>query len=154
MDKTGSETSEGVARRSMLAAGVAATTAGMLAVSAVAQEKEDIDIERGSEKLMAGIGTGGHTFSVEELRQVIGVFRKHRVRVIDWCQYGQPAVDGACGTVVARPGVAGSVLSDLLTLNHATSWRTWVFPYGIPVLDRVVIRVQAGVMGGGVIVNG
>jgi hypothetical protein len=125
----------------------------MLVASAAAQEKEDADAERGSEKLLASLGTGGHTLSVEDLRQVIGVFRKHRVTVVDWCQYGQPAVDGACGTVVAKPGVAGSLLADLLALGHATSWRTWVFPYGIPVLDRVVIRLRGG-RSGGVIIDG
>lgn len=153
MSQTGSETSEAVARRSLLAAGVVATTAGVLAASAGAQEKEDADAERGSEKLLAGLGHGGHTLSIEDLRQVIGVFRKHRVSVVDWCQYGQPAVDGACGTIVARPGVAGSLLADLLALSRATSWRTWVFPYGIPVLDRVVIRLRGG-RAGGVIVEG
>ena len=152
MSETNSDASEAVARRSLLAVGMA-STAGMLARSATAQDKDDADAERGSEKLLASLGTAGHTLSIEDLRQVIGVFRKHRVTIIDWCQYGQPAVDGACGAVVAKPGVAGSLLADLLTLSHATSWRTWIFPYGIPVLDRVIINVRGG-RAGGVIIDG
>lgn len=143
---------EGAFTRRAVLAGTAVAAAGALTSGAAAQEIT-ADVQRGSERLLEQIGSGGHTFSADELRQVIGVFRKHNGRFIDWCQYGQPGIDGVCGRVIVGPKVAGQVLTDLLATRDIFRWRVGVFPKGIPALDHVLVRLQAG-REGGVIIDG
>jgi hypothetical protein len=99
---------------------------------------------RGSEKLLERLGGKGMTYSAETLGQVLAVAKKHEVQIKDWCQFGQPAVDGVCGTFDVRTDLAANVLTELLKLDSAIRLRFDVFPLGMPAIDFVRLRIGAG----------
>jgi len=149
-----SESAAGVSRRAVLA-GAAATTASAMAAGASVQEKPSDTAGRGSEQLLARLGSHGHTFSVEDLREVVTVLGKHQGRIIDWCQYGQPNPDGVCGTLVVAPRLAPAVITDLLNIKNLAVWRFGLFPKGTPIPDLLHIRITGGrSVEGGIIIHG
>lgn len=147
-------------KHSVLAAGVVAA-AGLAAASPseAGQQKQAVQKQlpqRGSEMLLQRLGSSGKTYSKKDLRQVLGVAKKYQVKLVNWCQFGQPAIDGVCGTFEARPELAGRILEDLLKLSSVLRFRICVFPLGIPAVDMVRLKFGAGRLGveGGVIVDG
>ncbi len=152
--KDGTEGSSGVSRRSVLA-GTAATTAVAMAAAVSGQDKPNESAGmRGSDKLLEKIGSQGHTFAPEEIREVVTLLSKTQGKIIDWCQYGQPSTDGVCGTVVVAPRLAPGVITELLKIRNLANWRFRVFPKGIPVFDEVHIQMMGGRVAGGVIIDG
>ena len=62
-------------------------------------------------------------------------------KVVDWCQYGQPAIDEVCGTIRVRPGRVGRLIDELLEL-HEVRINLDVFPLGKPGIDQVLVNVR------------
>jgi hypothetical protein len=134
----------GVRRRHFLAQALITSsvlTAAGMAAPGDSEAATAEDTVRGSEKLLQRLGGAGMTISKEELGKILDIAKKHKVKIPRWCQYGQPAVDGICGTFELG-GRVGNLIDDLLQLNVVQ--RVHVFPYGIPVPDVFRVDIQAG----------
>ena len=62
-------------------------------------------------------------------------------KIVDWCQYGQPAIDEFCGTIRVKPGRVGRLIDQLLDL-HEIRINLDVFPLGKPGIDQVLVNVR------------
>lgn len=82
------------------------------------------------------------TLSRKDLQSIINVARRRGVRVIDWEQYGQPAIDAVAGKYQVSASAANAVLRDLLRLDMRLHLD--VFPNGVPVVDHYTIGFETG----------
>src|SRR5262249_43053943 len=114
-----------------------------LAAGAETQKPEG----RGSDKMMQDLLGMKPVLDTAELRKLVAAVTRHG-KVIDWCQYGQPGIDGVCGNVLVGPKAAGGLMVDLFSLEHIRPHLD-VFPYGIPVIEQLLIRLRAGKVPGG-----
>jgi hypothetical protein len=161
----GEDALESSQRRALLSQ--AALAAGMLVAvglstsSAEAQAKSWADCENpnaGSEELLKALkGSNtfeGHKLSKDHVLELVSIIRKTNAKLVDWCQYGQPAVDGVCGAVHVMPDQLGGLIEALAGKPHLWRWGG-VFPLGIPFPDRYAFRFGIGaVPNGGVIIHG
>lgn len=98
---------------------------------------------RGSEKLIGERIGRSETISIEALRELVEVSRKHGVMILDWHQFGQPAIDGVLGTFQVSPEVAGNLLVDVLKLHPQLPLKWEVFPYGIINPDILLMNFRS-----------
>jgi hypothetical protein len=137
-------------RRSFLTAAVAAAaTARVVEGTAIAgAAPAPQEPTRGSEKWVQEHGP--MTFSTKDLGDIRALIGTHSAKLLDWCQYGQPAIDGICGTFeVPRLEAVGPLVTDLVRLHPRFRLGIDVFPYGIPVLDRIQVNFRGGLQRAG-----
>jgi hypothetical protein len=98
--------------------------------------------KRGSERILERLGKAD-TISDATLKGILEVARRHDVEILDWCQFGQPGIDGVCGRFQVAPKVAGAVVQDFLDL---AGWRCKidVFPVGITDPEAININLSGG----------
>ena len=95
---------------------------------------------RGSEQLLSRLADA-KILDQDSLAQLVGFTRKRGVRLVHWWIRGQPRPDWVEGAFLASPGSAPGLITDLLRFNRVR-FRLDVFPYGIPVPDEIMIKVQ------------
>jgi len=90
---------------------------------------------RGSSKLGA--------MSPEVLHKSISAARES-YKIERWWKYGQPAIDRITAVVnISDVASAGSVIGSIVNLHSAERQiGVVVFPYGIPVIDGVRVKVN------------
>ena len=100
------------------------------------------ETKSGSEKILARIGEPD-VISDDTLNSIIKVARRFDAEILDWCQYGQPGVDGVCGKFQVEPKSAGSLIQGWLDIP---GWRCRldVFPLGITDPTAINIDVTGG----------
>lgn len=96
----------------------------------------------GSAKILEELGQP-QLIPEEALKNVVAVARELDVQIVDWCQFGQPAVDGACGRFQVDPPIAGTLIQRLLEIPGMRC-KLDVLPNGIPVPDVISIDMTAG----------
>ncbi|MDP9120722.1 MAG: hypothetical protein M3O15_05035 [Acidobacteriota bacterium] len=106
-----------------------------------------MDQERGSEKLKRLHGQK-RQLDVAALSHLGEIVDREKIEIIDWWWFGQPAIDRILGTLRVSPGSAGAVI-DHLVKDEALRWSFEVFPYGIPSIDEVIIKIGHGPGGPG-----
>ena len=74
---------------------------------------------------------------------MVAVAREFDVQIVDWCQFGQPGIDGACGRFQVDLPLAGSVIQRLLEIPGMRC-KLDVFPLGTPFPDVISIDMTAG----------
>jgi hypothetical protein len=91
--------------------------------------------ERGSERLLRQ----SNLIEKEQLAKIVELSERYG-KILDWCWFGQPGIDGFCGTVRVDLDSAGRIVQELLTIDHP---RIIVkgFPHGIPVPDEVLLDI-------------
>ena len=121
--------------------------AGVVALGAsavLAQEKKDRPEKvRGSAKMVEELLGHRTVIDKDELRSLLTAIDQQGVRIVDWCQYGQPGIDGVCGKIEVAPKGAGDLVRDLFRFKRIRP-ELEVFPYGIPVIDRLLIELRIG----------
>lgn len=97
---------------------------------------------RGSARILERLGRSD-TISEETLKGIIDVARRHDVEILDWCQFGQPGIDGVCGRFQVEPKVAGQVVQGFLDV---AGWRCKidVFPLGITDPTAINVNITGG----------
>lgn len=94
--------------------------------------------ERGSEKLF----NKRNVFDKEQLLKVVEVSEAHG-RILDWCWYGQPGIDGFCARVRVDRGVAARLVKELLEIDEPRIIFKG-FPEGIPDPTDVLFELGTG----------
>ena len=81
--------------------------------------------------------------SHEDLHLAIDTART-TYKIERWWKYGQPAIDRISAELnITDPRQAASVLGGLTSLHNSARQVTFdVFPYGIPVIDGVRVKLQ------------
>lgn len=97
---------------------------------------------RGSEKLLEERLGKPQPISEAALRQLVDISRKYDVKIFDWRQFGQPAIDGIAGTFQVKPELAGKLLEDIFALDNDLRLHWEVFPYGVPVLEELLVNFR------------
>lgn len=109
---------------------------------------------RGSAKL---IGRGVYepeVFTKKHLSRFINISRNKGVKLVDWCVFGTPAIDGVCGRYQVDPTVALTVIKELVNIKDIRI-RFDYFPYGVPYPpDGAFVSFRAGTVAGVVITDG
>ena len=97
--------------------------------------------ERGSEQWAAERG-----IAPNEIKELMRLAQSVDGKLVPRWVKGQPAPDAVFGAVTVRPDGVGSLIQKLVgfkTLRPVLD----VFPYGIPVIDEVLVRFEHGVSG-------
>lgn len=140
-----------------LAAAGAVVGAALAPGTAGAQSKSWMDCDSpnaGSDAILKALNDNmsqGHTLTKEHVVDFVTSLKKNNAKIVDWCQYGQPAVDGVCGTVHVLPGQLGGLIGALAARPGAWKWGG-VFPIGIPFPDRFALKFGLGNAPRGVVI--
>src|ERR1700694_3996091 len=118
-------------RRSFLNRTLVASGAATVARSSAAAVEPQEAVERGSDKWMQD--HGAMMLSSKDLGDLKALAGTHKAKMLSWCQYGQPGVDGVCGTFeVTRLDGLGPLVLDLAGFHPRFRLGIDLFPYGIP----------------------
>lgn len=91
--------------------------------------------KRGSAKLFKG----PNFINKKQMAKIVDVSEQYG-KILDWCWFGQPGIDGFCGTIRVDRDMAGRLIQDLLS-NDEIRIIIKGFPYGIPVPDEVMLEI-------------
>jgi hypothetical protein len=86
---------------------------------------------RGSHRLVERRLGEPDMISVDQLKLLVDVARNHDIRILDWQQFGQPAIDGVYGSFQVSPEVLGRLFGDIGELSRHMPLRWEIFPRGI-----------------------
>jgi len=89
--------------------------------------------DRGSNKLMAA-----REFSEDDLSLFSSLAEEDGIRLVDWRQFGRPAVEGLGGAFHVQPETAGAIVDRLISSGLVGHLR--VFPRGVPAVQLVEIE--------------
>ena len=96
--------------------------------------------ERASEELVERLLARRHRVTREELRELVKVARGSGGEFVQASSFGAEDPDDWCGTMHfkgPRPK-----LGSLVELLAERGWMVRVFPYGIPVIDQVLVDIR------------
>lgn len=99
---------------------------------------------RGSARVLERLGIPD-VIAEESLKGIIEVARRHDVEILDWCQFGQPGIDGVCGTFQVQPQQAGALIDELLK-QPGWACKLEVFPLGMTDPTAIQVGLTGGVM--------
>jgi len=100
------------------------------------------DRRRGSSRVLERIGKPD-LVSEASVKSVLEIAHEYDVEILDWCQFGQPGIDGVCGRFQVEPKVAGRVIQDLLDIR-GWACKLDVFPLGITDPTAINIDLTGG----------
>ena len=95
---------------------------------------------RGSDELLKSLG-GRTGLPQKAMSDMIAAARQDRAELVQWWVRGQPAPDWIRGTFAVPPDRAGALINSLLK-QERVRFRLDVFPYGIPIIDRVHVAFE------------
>jgi hypothetical protein len=97
--------------------------------------------ERGSEILMQRMGR--RRLSEDQLKRIITLVEQDdELRLIDILDIGIPWPDILYGTFRTTPKRLGTTLERMLDLEDVRVRGLEVFPYGVPVIDEIVVKAE------------
>ena len=85
--------------------------------------------------------------SKESLRRLLKVTRMKGAKLDNWWIRGIPAIDSVVGSIRVEPGLAGSIIQELLTINDLRL-KLEGFPIGIPNPEFIQVNFETPGMGG------
>jgi len=91
---------------------------------------------RGSELLFKK----SNLVDIEQLSKIYDISEEYG-KILDWCWFGQPGIDGFCGTVRVDLNQAGRLVQDLLLVDEPRMIFKG-FPYGIPAPDELMLEIS------------
>lgn len=99
--------------------------------------------ERGSDQLLAKLCGAEGPVTDESLAAAVEQAQQEGFRVVRWWWFGQPAIDHITQVIDVDVDRLGPTMNNLVKLHgRDRTINLEVFPYGIPVLDRIHIQVE------------
>ncbi|MDQ3118119.1 MAG: hypothetical protein M3Q89_00890 [Verrucomicrobiota bacterium] len=97
-------------------------------------------VGRGSDELLKSLGGKGR-LSEKAVSEMVAAAKQDRAQLIQWWLRGQPRPDWIKGTFSVPPDRAGAFIGNLIKQDRMRM-KLDVFPYGIPVIDRVHVAFE------------
>jgi hypothetical protein len=92
--------------------------------------------QRGSAELLKQ-----HPLREADLKALHKALSEEELEILHWFPRGTPNPEVIYGAVRTRPEVAGSVVASLIKNQHVRL-KLDVFPYGVPVIDEIIIGFE------------
>ncbi|MGH9406054.1 MAG: hypothetical protein ACRD3D_09510 [Terriglobia bacterium] len=99
-------------------------------------------VQTGSQKLVDGLAKKGIAVSGEDLRAALSIPGDAEFKLLRWYWKGQPPNPYEFyGSIEIQVENAGRVVQSILN-SRANLSTVVIFPYGIPVVDRVIVNLS------------